>query len=126
MYRACALTDVTHRKGLAMITMKMYCGEAYRDVRGFAEDNGGEKSFNNCFTRLLQIATNYERDENSDIIIVVAKDWAKHSFEWGIFDGKQRLMNGGIIYHGIAQTEDNGSVSLMDRTSVDHRWQIHT
>ena len=62
-----------------MITMKMYCGEAYRDVRGFAEDNGGEKSFNNCFTRLLQIATNYERDENSDIIIVVAKDWAKHS-----------------------------------------------
>jgi len=109
-----------------MITMKMYCGAAYREVRAFAENNASEKSFNNCFTRLLQIATNYERDENSDIIIVVEKDWAKHSFEWAIFDGKQRLMNGGIIYHGTAQTEDNGSVSLLDRTTYTHRWQIHT
>jgi len=109
-----------------MITMKMYCGAAYREVRAFAESTASEKSFNNCFTRLLQIATNYERDENSDIIIVVEKDWSKHSFEWAIFDGKQRLMNGGIIYHGIAQTEDNGSVSLIDRTTYTHRWQIHT
>lgn len=111
-----------------MITMCFSDSKQYREARGFAEDVMAEESFNAAFTRILQIAANYDRSDDlthCSVKVNIGKDWAKWSFAFAIFVDDELAFNGGIIYHGIDQDEGNGSITLV-RSKADHRWQIHS
>lgn len=111
-----------------MITIRIDCNQEYKDARAFAESVMADESFNGAFTRILQIAANFDHSTDEryhSVVVNVGKDWAKWSFAFAIYVDDQLAFNGGIIYHGIDQDEGNGSVTL-SRSKADHRWQIHT
>lgn len=111
-----------------MITINIHDAKEYREARAFAESVMADESFNDAFTRILHIATNFDRSDDDhyhSVVVHIGSDWAKWSFSFAIRVDDALALNGGIIYHGIDQDEGNGSVTL-SRSKADHRWQIHT
>ena len=92
------------------------------EIKAFAKEHGIEDSFNETFSRL----ENYS-DKGFDVFLF--SDFAPHSLEFVIKQGKRFVLNGGFIFHGKHDGFGNGgyptfSVSLCQDKITG--WSIHT
>jgi len=107
--------------------------EHLNDVRSFAESVNAYDQFSKVWSKLIFLAANYASNPRYEkVTLSIGKDWAEHSFSWAILatgvdfgEKTGRLLNGGLIYHGTAQTKDNLSIRLMG-DGEKHEWCLHT
>jgi hypothetical protein len=115
-----------------MIVIDKSAHKKLADTLEFALNNG-------CAPQLidrLQYLANYGNDpeatdthKDDRFQVQLHADWADYSFAFLIQrragDGEwANLMNGGLIYHGPAQSRDPLAVEATP--SNDHHWSLHT
>jgi hypothetical protein len=93
--------------------MKILCEERYREACEHAEKTG-DKSLQDCFEKLARWE---ERDESE---FIIKKDFAPLSFYFEEYKDGERLLNGGVIYHG--NPDVSRSITFDQRIG----WQTHT
>jgi hypothetical protein len=93
--------------------MIIKCEERYKEATEFAEKTGN-KTLQDCLNRIEQ----WEKNRQSEYFLY--KDFAPYSFYFEEYKDGERLLNGGIIYHG---NPDQSYSVTMDSTIG---WQIHT
>ena len=93
--------------------MTIKCEERYQEAMDYAEKMK-DKSLQNCLDSLKR----WEANGNSEIILY--KDFAPYSFYFEQMKGDQRIMNGGLLYHG--NPDQSYAVQLVSSIG----WSIHT
>lgn len=93
------------------------------EIKDFASKNGMTESLE----KVLKRFDVYENNQQ-DSVVTLYPDWAFMSlyFEWDSKNG-QRIMNGGVIYHGPHDNGgDGGSPTFSVNLEPHHGWSIHT
>ena len=95
------------------IINKEHLQDAIKKARSL--DKEAFRSLKNCFNILNRIKRNYKGT------LILAPSFIKHSFCFAIECNKQRVLNGGVILHGLEETY---CVELV-HNSKPH-WSVHT
>ena len=93
--------------------MTIKCEERYQEAMDYAEKTN-DKSLQNCLDSLKR----WEANGNSEIILY--KDFAPYSFYFEEMKDGNRIMNGGLLYHG--NPDQSYAVQLVSSIG----WSIHT
>lgn len=94
--------------------MQIKCEEHYQEVLAYAKKTS-DKTLQECLDRLKRYETNMNAEAH------LMRDRSPLSFYFELYNqAGQRVMNGGIVYHGIP---DRSYSYTMDPTKG---WQMHT